>query len=50
MCTVILHNIHYQNDFLLLYNYRELLSGVDTLKNIAEVLRFIDRISEVKQR
>jgi chromosome segregation ATPase len=28
---------------------RELLSGVDTLKNVAEVLQFIDRISEVKQ-
>jgi transcriptional regulator NrdR family protein len=28
---------------------RELLSGVDTLKNVAEILQFIDRISEIKQ-
>ncbi len=31
-------------------NYRELLTGVETLKNAAEVLEFIDRISEVKQK
>lgn len=28
---------------------RELMSGADTLKNVAEVLQFIDRISEVRQ-
>ena len=28
--------------------YRDLLTGVDTLKNIAEILQFIDRISEVR--
>ena len=29
--------------------YRELMSGVETLKNIAEVMEFVDRIAVVKQ-
>lgn len=28
--------------------YRELVMGVETLKNVAEVLTFIDRITEIK--
>ena len=34
---------------IVLSDSRELLSGVDTLKNVAEILQFIDRISEMKQ-
>ena len=28
---------------------RDLVSGVETLKNVAEILEFIDRISEAKR-
>lgn len=29
---------------------RELITGADTLKNVAQVLEYVDRISEVKER
>ena len=30
--------------------YRELVSGVETLKNVADILQFIDSISEIKDQ
>lgn len=35
--------------YLISATCRDLLTGVETLKNVAEILEFIDRISEIKQ-
>ena len=29
---------------------RELIAGADALKNVAQILEYIDRISEIKER
>ena len=35
---------------LFCFSSRELIAGADALKNVAQILEYIDRISEIKER